>query len=51
MAYNYFFNKLRKVVNEIATSKEIRIKNNMQEQFDGEIAELIHDQDSTDAIA
>ena len=23
----------------------------MQEQFDGEIAELIHDQDSTDAIA
>ena len=31
-----------KVVNEIAPSKEIRIKNNTQEQFDREIAELIH---------
>ena len=31
-----------KVVNEIAPSKEIRIKNNMQEWFDREIVELIH---------
>ena len=31
-----------KVVNEIALSKEIRIKNYIQEWFDGEIAELIH---------
>ena len=31
-----------KVVNEIAPSTEIRIKNNMQEWFDREIAELIH---------
>ena len=31
-----------KVVNEIAPSKEIRIKNSTQEWFDREIAELIH---------
>ena len=31
-----------KVVNEIAPSKENRIKNNMQECFDREIAEMIH---------
>ena len=31
-----------KVVNKIAPSKEIRIKNNMQEWFDREIAELIN---------
>ena len=37
-AYTGFFNKLMKVVNEVATSKEIRIKNNMQEWF----VELIH---------
>ena len=29
-AYTDFLNKLMKVVNEIAPSKEIRIKNNMQ---------------------
>ena len=40
-AYTDFLNKLTKVVNKIAPSKEIRI-NNMQEQFDREIAELIH---------
>ena len=34
-----------KVVNEIASSKEIRIKNNTQEWFDREIAELIHAQE------
>ena len=33
-AYTDFLNKLMKVVNEIAPSKEIRIKNNMQEWFD-----------------
>ena len=37
-----FLNKLMKFVNEIAPSKEIRIKNNTQEWFDREIAELIH---------
>ena len=31
-----------KVVNEIAPSKEIRMKDNMQEWFHREIAELIH---------
>ena len=31
-----------KVVNEVAPSKEIRIKNNTQEWFDREIAELTH---------
>ena len=31
-----------KVVNETAPSKENRIKNNMQECFDREIAEMIH---------
>ena len=41
-AYNDFLNKLIKVVNEIAPSKEIRIKNITEECFDGEIAELIH---------
>ena len=33
-----------KFVNKIAPSKEIRIKNNTQEWFDREIAELIHAQ-------
>ena len=37
-----FLNKLIKVVIKIAPSKEIRIKNNTQEWFDREIAELIH---------
>ena len=41
-AYTGVLNKLMKVVNEIAPSKEIRIKNNSQEWFDREIAELIH---------
>ena len=42
MAYTDFLNKLMKVVYEIAPSKEIRIKNNTQEWFDREIAELTH---------
>ena len=42
MAHTDFLNKLMKVVNKIAPSKEIRIKNNMQEWFHQEIAELIH---------
>ena len=41
-AYIDFLNKLIKVVSKIAPSKEIRIKNNMQEWFDRGIAELIH---------
>ena len=35
--YTDFLNKLMKVVNEIAPSKEIRIENHMQEWFDREI--------------
>ena len=31
-----------KVINTIAPSKEIRIKNNNQEWFDREVADLIH---------
>ena len=42
VAYTDFLNKLLKVVNEITPSKDIRIKNNMQEWFDREITELIH---------
>ena len=42
MAYTDFLNKLMEVVNEIAPSKEIRIKNSAQEWFDREIAKLIH---------
>ena len=42
-AYINFFIKLMKVVDEIAPSKEIRIKNNTQEWFDTKMAELIHD--------
>ena len=41
-AYTDFLNKLMKVVSEIAPSKDIRIKNNTQDWFDREIAELIH---------
>ena len=40
--YTNFLNKLMKVVNEIAPSKDIRIKCNSQEWFDRKIAELIH---------
>ena len=40
--YTDVLNKLMKVVNKIAPSKEIRIENNMQEWFDREIAELAH---------
>ena len=41
-AYTDFLNKLIKVVNEIAPSKETRIKYITQELLDREIAELIH---------
>ena len=41
-AYTDFLNKLMKIINEIAPSKEIRIKNNNQDWFDREIADLIH---------
>ena len=40
--YTDFLKKLMKVVNEIAPSKEIRIKNNTHEWFDREISELIY---------
>ena len=42
VAYTDFLNKLMKVVNKIAPSKEIRIKNNSQDRFDREVADLIH---------
>ena len=41
-AYIDFLHKLRKVVNEFAPHKDIRIKNNTQEWVDRGIAELIH---------
>ena len=41
-AYTDFLNKLMKVINEIAPSKETRIKNNNQDWFDREVADLIH---------
>ena len=41
-AYTDFLNKLMKVINEIATRKVIRIKNNNQDWFDREVADLIH---------
>ena len=40
-AYTDFLNKLMKVINEIALRKEVRIKNNNQDWFDREIADLI----------
>ena len=41
-AYTDFLNKLMKVIKEIAPSKEIRIKNNSQDWFHREVADLIH---------
>ena len=41
-AYTDCLQKLMKVANEIAPSKEIRVKNNTQQWLDKEIAELIH---------
>ena len=41
-AYADFLNKLKKVINEIPPSKEIRIKSNTQDWFDREVANLIH---------
>ena len=42
VAYTDFLNKLIKVINEIAPSKERRIKNNNQDWFDRQVADLIH---------
>ena len=39
-AYTDFLNELMKVINEIAPSKEVRIKNKNQEWFDREVADL-----------
>ena len=41
-AYTDFRNKLMKVIDKIAPSKEIRIKNNNHDWFDREVADLIH---------
>ena len=41
-AYTDFLNKLMKVINKMAPSKEIRIKNNNQDWSDREVADLIH---------
>ena len=40
-AYTDFLNKLMKVINEIAPSKEVRIKSINQDWFDREVADLI----------
>ena len=39
-AYTDFLNKLIKVINEIAPSKEVRIKKNNQDWFDREVPDL-----------
>ena len=41
-AYTDFLNKLMKVINEIALSKEIRNKSNNKDWYDREFADLIH---------
>ena len=41
-AYTDFLNKLMKVINEIAPRKEVRIKNNNQDWFNREVADLIY---------
>ena len=41
VVYTDFLNKLMKVINEIAPSKEIRMKNNNQDWFDREVADFI----------
>ena len=40
--YTDILNKLIKIINEIAPSKKIRIKNNNEDWFDREVADLIH---------
>ena len=40
-AYTDFLKKLMKVINKIAPRKEVRIKNNNQDCFDREVADLI----------
>ena len=44
-AYNDFSNKLLLAINEVAPSKEVRIKSNNQEWFDGEVLEAISTRD------
>ena len=41
-AYTDFLNKLMKIFNNIVPSKEIRIKSNNENWFNGEVADLIH---------
>ena len=41
-AYTDFLNKLMKVINEIAPSKETITRSNNQDWFDREVADLIH---------
>ena len=41
-AYTDFLNKLMKVINEIAPSKETITRSNNQDWFDRELADLIH---------
>ena len=41
-AYTDFLNNLMKVTNKIVPSKEIRIKNNNQDWFHREVADLTH---------
>ena len=42
IAYNDFINRLDCVVNVVAHFKTVRVKNNISESFDGEIADKIH---------
>ena len=41
LAYSDFLSKLTKVINNIAPTKQSKVKNRSQEWFDGEIAEKI----------
>ena len=44
-AYSNFINKLMSIINQIASFKEVRLKNRTEEWFDGEVAESIRVRD------
>ena len=46
IAYNDFINRLDCVVNAVAPFKTVRVKNNISEWFDREIADTIHTRDT-----
>ena len=45
-AYNDFIQKIMNVIDKVAPLKEIRVKQNSQECFDGEIADEIKNRDN-----